>query len=174
MCFFNKKDKEKKYNINKKLNVPEFVYGTPDYIMKEIQKQEQEKKEKKERMKAIAENVFSAYIVNKSALSRYYYINKVENQYQFLYGNSSNGDYIENDIDTPSINYISKDENYYHDFINQLIQITKDWNETYKEEDLNSEIKWNIKLVKEEKVYSGVNDFPDNFNKAMELIEKYF
>lgn len=171
MCLFNKKDKEKKYNINKIFNRPEMLYGTPDYILKEWEK---EKQERKQRRKEITECVFSASIVNRLGSSRYYYINKVDNDYQFLYGYSSNGENIVNDIDNPYINYISRYEQYYNDFINQLIQSTEDWKDIYNEEETNDEVKWNIDFVKQGKKYSGVNVFPKNFNKVVELIEKYF
>lgn len=161
MGLFNRKSK---YNMDKKNNIPQMVYGIPDFKRKE--------KIKKDNTKS--ENIFYACIIKKGE-SLYYYINRNNNNYQFLFGNTTNGEKIKNDINNPNIKYINKDEKYYNIMIQELMDIVTNWNEAYNDEsNINDEVKWNIDFVEKNKRFYGNNSFPDNFRDAMKIIEKYF
>ena len=161
MGLFNRKDK---YNIDKKSNIPQLVYGIPDFKRNE--------KAKKDNTKT--ENIFYACFKKKSEAS-YYYINRSDNSYQFLYGHTSNGDEIKNDINNSNIKYINKDEKYYNMMLQELTETVTNWNEKYNDaSNIDDEIKWNIDIIEKNKKFSGYNSFPDDFGKAVKIIEKYF
>ena len=109
-----------KYFMNPKDNVPRVVYGPPkDANHKEIVEFRNGKV------------LFEAYKAGASGPSFYYYINKVNDNYEFKFGYSQEGRYIENFNDDPNIHVTNQNEEYYNVFINELLESTKDWEDLY-------------------------------------------
>lgn len=120
-------------------------------------------------------NVFEAYEGGFLAESFYFFVNKKNNNYEFRFGYARDGRLVDNDIFDPNIKIIVKqDEEYYKKFIDELLFEIKDWKEKYTDNDIDDGIQWSIKLIEQNKKYYGSNDFPKNYNKVYEILERYF
>ena len=117
----NRYDQKAKYDIKPERNEPRLVYGPPEVILKLIE--EEEKKNGKE--------LFSAFQSEYAGPSHYYYVNKFQGKYQFRYGYTDNGAYVDNKIDNPALKIVEQDEDYYNNFMKELLPIIKDWNDSY-------------------------------------------
>lgn len=155
------------YDINEKNNVPQFVYGIPDNMRKKWEK-EKEEKEKTEG------TLFKSFKGGYSGPSYYYYINKVEDKYQFRFGYSEDGRRIDNNLEDESLNRIDYQKSDYDAFIKELKEIIKDWKDNYDEPNVIDGTQWNLDLLENDKHYRGTNKFPDNFDEFTNLLKKYF
>ena len=163
MFLFNRKNK---YQIDKKRNIPQLVYGIPDYKRNETVNSDS----------ITGTNIFCAYYGKKGGQVHYYYVNKNGDKYQFLYGHIEKNEIIKNDINDPNIVFTNKEEKCYNMMIQELSDVVSEWNEKYSDENNNDNdvIQWNINFIEKNKIYSGINSFPDNYDKAMKIIQKYF
>lgn len=159
MGLFNKK----KYEVNEKENIPQFVYGIPDDMRKKWEERDKNGKE-----------VFSAFHGGYSGESYFFFVNKIENTYQFRFGYSSSGMLINNDINDPNLKCIDQDENHYNMFIEELESVVKDWKESYNNNNIMDGTQWHIDLVEKNKRYFGSNEFPKNYTQLQDVLNKYF
>ena len=162
MWLFNKK---KKYDINPKENIGQVVYGIPDALRK--QWDEQDKREN-------GTKLFDAYEGGYFGNSYYYYIDCIDNIYEFRFGYSKDGAYIANSIHDPNINITKQSADYYQQFIDELTAEIKDWNETYVNTEIMDGTQWHIKFLDKNIEYGGSNAFPENYEAAMNILKKYF
>lgn len=157
MSIFDKmKDK---YNVAEDKNVPQFVYGPPNF------KVEQDKK-----------LVFEAFHGGYSGPSHYYYIRKniSTNEYQFKYGYSKSGARIFEDAAGENIKIVLRTEQEYKNFISELSKIVSKWEKQYLNSDIMDGTQWNINSFENNMEYGGSNDFPADYKNAMQIINKYF
>lgn len=162
MGLFNKKDK---YEVDAKENVPQFAYGIPDAMRK---KWEQKAKEEN------GKNIFSAFEGGHFGPSYYYFVNKINNNYQFRVGYSNNGRIVNNDINDPNIHSIDQNKYHYDKFIDELLKEVKDWKESYNNNQIMDGTQWNIDFVERNKRYSGSNEFPPNYKEVVKILNVYF
>lgn len=148
-----------KYNVAEDKNVPQFVYGPPNF------KVEQDKK-----------LVFNAFHGGYSEPSHYYYVRKNinTNEYEFKYGYSKHGARIFENATGENIKAIPRTEQEYKDFINELTDVVKNWNKQYLNSDIMDGTQWNINSLENNIEYGGSNDFPTDYKNAMQIINKYF
>ena len=161
--------KKEKYDVEPKNNVPYEVYGIPDSMRKKIQM------EKENRLKN-QKTIFSAFEYSTYGPSYFYYIDMYKNDYYFKFGYSKTKQIISNDENTENIHVIKQNKKQYKMFINSLLTEVKKWNDRYdntNDNDVN-EKKWSINIIKKGKEFSGSNEFPDNYQKVMDIINKYF
>lgn len=164
MGLFSKKDK---YEINEKDNVPQFVYGIPDSMRKQWEK---EKEEKRKNQKTI----FSAFEGGYFGPSYYYFVNNYKDSYEFRVGYSKDGRFVKNDENDPNIHIFEQNGEHYKKFMEELLPEIKEWNETYNDPEVMDGIQWNIELIEQNKKYSGSNAFPQNYDKVVAILKKYF
>ncbi len=150
------------YDIKVEKNVPEFVYGIPDDMIKEF------KEDNKPR------NIFSAFKGGFFGPSYYYFINKKKDVYEFKFGFSSDGRVLSNKWEDPNIHTFEENQDYYDEFSDELYSITKDWNTSYVDNSIMDGTQWNVEFIEEGMKYSGSNAFPDNFRELTLLLNKYF
>ncbi len=162
MGLFSKKDK---YEIDGKDNIPQFVYGIPDELRKKWEKEYEEKN---------GTNVFAAFEGGHFGPSYYYFVNYINDAYEFRFGISENGKIIENRINEPGIMIVKHDKDFYKSFIDELLIVTCNWNEAYNNNMIMDGTQWNINFVNMNKKYYGSNAYPDNYDKAFEILNKYF
>jgi len=155
MGLFDKKDK---YNIKEEASVPEFA-----------QPEDNISRERKNK-------VFEAFVGGYAAPSSFYYINKVNEEYEFRYGFSQSGVKIFNNPNNKDLHIIKHNKKFYEDFKNNLIQLTKDWSKQgYYDNQIMDGTQWNIDIDIENAItYSGSNAFPKDFNKVMNYIDDIF
>lgn len=158
----NRYDQKAKYDIKPERNEPRLVYGPPEVMLKLIE--EEEKKNGKE--------LFSAFQSEYAGPSHYYYVNKFQGKYQFRYGYTDNGAYVDNKIDNPALKIVEQDEDYYNSFMKELLPIIKDWNDSYMNTSIPNGTEWQI--YSEGVSIHGLNDFPENFDNAISIIKRYF
>lgn len=162
MKLFSKKNK---YGINAKYNRPQMVYGIPNAMLKKWKRQEE---------KINGKNLFSAFESGYLNPSYYYFVNKFKGSYQFRFGYSKDGEYVSNNINNTNLHIINQNKEYYNKFIDELLVEVKDWKETYKGNTVTNSIQWDINLIQKNKRYNGSNDFPDNYDKVVKILNKYF
>lgn len=157
--FFKKDNQENKYDIQPEDNMPREVYGIPDFML-------EDRKNK----------VFEAFVGGYSGPSSFYYINKVNEEYEFRYGFSQSGAKIFNNPNNKDLHIIKHNKQFYEDFKNNLIQLTKDWSKQgYYDNQIMDGTQWNIDIDIENAItYSGSNAFPKDFNKVMNYIDEIF
>lgn len=151
--FFNVKDDTSKYDINPEDNVPQFVYGPPNF--------------KKEQPKP-----------NYDDMSIRFRLDNGNKRFVMLFKNekySSSIMFVDQDklnetaiVDAEAL--ISKKE--YELFCDKLAEIIQDWDEKY-EGDKN--LNWEIRLTqnKETDTISGNGAVPSNWNKLIDLLSEY-
>jgi len=150
---------EKKYDINVEENVPQIVYGIPDW-MKEKNEDDKPKK------------VFEAFYGGYAGTSHYYYIQQVNNEYLFKYGLSKYGKLIF--IDSKELLVCKRTKKEYDDFIINLKLEMKDWKDSYVNNDIMDGTQWHIEFTEENKTYSGSNEFPSNMDTVMKILNMIF
>ena len=77
------------------------------------------------------------------------------NNYQFRYGIKDGGGSIPNDIKNPNLVITNHNEEYYNEFINELLHITKDWDEKYLSDRMDGWF-WDINIRPLNKNYSYI------------------
>lgn len=164
MGLFSKKDK---YDINEKDNVPQFVYGIPDSMRKQWEKEQEDKRKHQK-------NIFSAFEGGYFGPSYYYFVNNYKDSYEFRFGYSKDGRFVQNDENDPNIHILEQNEEHYKKFMEELLSEIKDWNETYNDPNIMDGTQWNIKFIEQNKKYSGSNSFPQNYDKVVAILKKYF
>ncbi len=154
---------DKIYDIMPERNRPQFVYGVPDEMLKKWEKEDKNDVE-----------VFSAYEGGYFGPSYYYFINKIDEKYQFRFAYSEDSKPIENDINNPRIKHVDHNKEYYDTFIKELLDAVKNWNNVYDNDNVMDGTEWHINFTNLNKSFVGSNDFPDNYEAAKLIIDKYF
>ena len=159
MSLFN----NKKYEVNEEENIPQVVYGIPDDMQKTLEEIDKNGKE-----------IFSAFHGGYNGKSYFFFVNKINNTYQFRFGYSSSGKLIDNDINNSNLKYKDQDEKYYNMFIDELENVVKDWKESYNNNNIMDGTQWHIDFVEKNKRYFGSNEFPKNYTQLQDVLTKYF
>ena len=120
------------------------------------------------------EEVFNAFQGGYCGPSYFYYINKVGDGYKFRYGYSRDGMFIKNTSDEAKLCDEVYSEEYYHKFINKILELVKDWKEECYNSDILDGTQWHIKFLEYNKKYTGSNNFPANYEDVMSTIRKFF
>lgn len=137
----------------------------PDSMQKQGDKEEKIKNEK---------TIFSAFEGGYFGPSYYYFVNNYKDHYEFRFGYSKDGRIVNNDENDPNIHIFEQNGEYYKKFIEELLSEIKYWNETYNNPNAVDGTQWNIKLIEQNREYSGSNAFPQNYNKVVEILKRYF
>lgn len=171
-----------KYNINEEDNVPEFVYGTPDFMLDNNQNNEEKYNINPEQN--IPQEVYGVttsekYVLPKSDL-RTIKINIKNNESNYVlmlsYVADNKIDLIFGDLnklenktlDDITIN-ITKTE--FNAFLEKYNAITLDWKESYIGE---KNINWSItENLDKDKYIFGNGGFPNNWNEFIDLLVEY-
>lgn len=117
--------------------------------------------------------VFNAFIGGYSGPSSYYYINRTNNDYEFKYGYSEYGKIIKNMPNNKDLSVNKKSAKFYCEFEKSLLQLTKNWQENYDNNDVMDGTQWNIEFNKNKK-YSGSNEYPKNWQEVINYLDKIF
>lgn len=150
--FFNVKNE--KYDINPEDNVPQMVYGTPDFM--------------KEQTKQTYDNMSIRFRLD-NGNKRFVMLFKNDKFSSFII--FANQDKLNETAMADAETVIPKKE--YERFCDRLAEIIKDWDERY-EGDKN--INWDIKFTMEKEgseVLSGKGAVPSNWNELVDLLSEY-
>lgn len=158
-------NKKNKYNVKENENVPQFVYGIPDTMRKKWEETDK---------KIDANCIFDAFEGGYFGPSYYYFINKYENNYYFRFGYSKDGKRIENVKESSNLHELVQDKHHYDLFIAELKNIIQSWNNKYNNNDIMDGTQWHIKDNNNKIDICGSNEFPNNYDKLVELLKKYF
>ena len=125
-------------------------------------------------MENLLNEVFTAFHGGYGGPSYYFYINKMKTGYQFRYGYDKSGRLLFNTTDEVNLYNSIHSKEYYDAFINCLQKLTTNWKEKYDNSDILDGTQWHIVFQKINKKYSGSNDFPENYEKVLQIIKEFF
>lgn len=114
--------------------------------------------------------IFEAFKGGYFGPSTYYEVEKKNDEYLFRYYHDDYGK-------RPMMEYIkpvSRDYNYYNNFINNMKNITKDWEYKYYNNNIMDGEQWHISYIEDNKEYFGSNEYPSNFKEAFTLLDDTF
>ena len=168
----------KKYDVDEKNNIPQFVYGTPDFFRKQkndvYKARDNEIETKKDEHKIDENCIFDAFEGGYFGPSYYYFINEYENKYYFRFGYSNDGRRIENTRQDLNIHELVQNKEHYDLFIAKLKKIIQNWNNKYVNNNVMDGKQWHIEDKKNGIDIYGDNDFPENYNELSNILRKAF
>lgn len=114
--------------------------------------------------------LFNAYIGGYAGLGYYYFINKVNSDYEFRFAHSEDGSKI---LNNAKLSKCKQTEEFYQEFVKELTNIMNNWQTVYYNSTTMDKIRWWIEFTDGKKA-RGTADYPQDFKKATEIINKYF
>ncbi len=152
--FFNVKDESTKYDVNPEDNVPQFVYGTPDFM--------------KDQTKPSYDNMSIRFRLD-NGNKRFVMLFKNDKFGSFII--FANQDKLNETAMADAETIIPKKE--YERFCDRLAEIIKDWDNNYEG---NKNIHWEISFSQEKQpidYMKGKGNVPSNWNELIDLLSEY-
>jgi len=143
----------KKYNINPEENMPQIVYGPPQFFENKM--------------------VFYAYEGGYFGPSEFYYIERNGDKLKFKSGYYPEGK-RPNPDDESDFEISIKSESDYITLVNEIKEMTKNWKKEYNNPNVMDGTQWSITADEFDIDFNGSNDFPSNYKKVKKLIAKHF
>ena len=174
----NIEDNEK-YDTKVEENIPQFVYGVPDYFLERSDDSDsatkyvaRENNIKKKETKPSGELLVDIFSGGYFGPSDYYYIEKLDNNYLFKNACAKDGRMLSNTSDEMKV--ITKTQEEYDEFIKNIKELTKDWKNSYYDESVYDGNQWHINIINDNIEFSGSNAYPENFKTVFDMIDNIF
>lgn len=143
----------KKYNINPEDNMPQIVYGPPQFFENKM--------------------VFYAYEGGYFGPSEFYYIERNGDKLKFKSGYYPEGK-RPNPDDESDFDISIKSESDYKNLLTEIKEMTKNWEKEYNDPNVMDGTQWSITAEEFGIDFNGSNKFPSNYSKVKKIITKHF